>query len=387
MSEKIEKDILEWRRYLHQNPELSYNEVNTSSFIKKELEKIGDFEIYSPTTTSLVAILKGGKRTESCKTLLFRADIDALPIHEETNLSFTSQNEGVMHACGHDAHAAMLLGACKKIQKIQSELSGEIRFVFQHAEEAFPGGAYELINQGVAEGVDYAFALHVSPDYESGNFSIQNGPFCAAADDFHIKIIGKGGHASSPDKSIDPIHIASQFNVAIQGIVSRIASPYEVPVISVTKIHAGNALNVIPGEISLGGTVRSHNNESRKLAHKSLERILKGVTESYGATYDIKWDIGYPAVQNDSTAVEITKGAVEKIFNTEQIIYNPNPTFGTEDFSSFSEAVPSSMQFIGVGQNNKADNYPLHHPKFNLNESALKYGSEYFYQVAKDVLS
>lgn len=383
----IQEDIIRWRRHLHENPELSYQEVQTSEFIYNTLKTFPGLEVSRPTKTSVVAILKGTKSAnEQAKTILFRADIDALPIQEETDVEFRSKNKGVMHACGHDAHAAMLLGAAKVLASQQAEILGEIRFIFQHAEEVTPGGAQEIVKKGIADAVDYAFALHVSPDEQTGTICLRDGVFCAAADDFFIKVKGQGGHASTPEVTIDPVPIACEITLSMQQIVSRKLSVLKAPVISVTKINGGSATNVIPQEMNLAGTIRSLDSDARVKARQYVEEIVKGITETHRATYEIDWDLGYPSIHNDTKAVTISEEAIKSVCGEENIIYVDAPFFGTEDFSAFSQVVPSSMQFIGVHHEKLGTPYPLHHPKFKIDEDALSYGVAYFEQIAKQTV-
>lgn len=384
----ILNEVITWRRHIHENPELSYHEFNTSNFIFEQLKSFSDLEITRPTETSVVAILKGTKKSvEKSHTIAFRADIDALPIEEEAAVEYKSKNPGIMHACGHDAHAAMLLGAAKVLSEKKDELSGEIRFIFQHAEESFPGGACELVEKGVVDGVDYAFALHVTPYEKTGTMCVRDGVFCAAADDFEIKIIGQGGHASTPELTIDPLIIGAEITTNIQQIVSRKISALRTPVVSVTQFHAGSALNVIPEYAEIGGTIRSLDPVSRVKAREYLEQIVKGITTAHGAQYEISWCLGYPAVVNNSAAVAISRLAVEEVCGKENLIEVDEPMFGTEDFSAFSEAVPASMQFIGVHSDELGKAYPLHHPQFKIDEKALIYGVEYFVNVARKLCS
>lgn len=380
----LKNALISWRRHIHRNPELSYKEYETADYIESILDSFDGIDVSRPTETSVLGTLKGAKT--GGPVILLRADIDALPITEETGLGFESSNRGVMHACGHDAHASMLLGAAKELSAMKEEMNGEVRFIFQHAEEDFPGGAYELVDLGVAEGVDYAFALHVSPDYETGYFSVREGAFCAAADDFRIKISGRGGHAAIPDSTIDPIIVGSEFTMSLQTIVSRKISPHKVPVVSVTNFHSGDAMNVIPDTVEIGGTIRSIDEASRVRAREELEHILKGITAAHRAEYTIDWDIGYPSVFNRTEAVDVTRLAAKKVYGAEKMIEVEQPIFGTEDFSSFSQAVPASMQFIGVHDPDKEEAYPLHHPEFNVDEEALEKGALYFMEIAKSLV-
>ena len=382
--ETVEKEVISWRRHFHENPELSYEEYNTSEYIYNLLKTFPNLEVTRPTKTSVLAILEGAKKSDhKPHTIAFRADIDALPIEEEADVEFKSKNPGVMHACGHDAHAAMLLGAAKVLSQKKEEIAGEIRFIFQHAEEVLPGGAQALVNKGAMEGVDYAFALHVTPYERTGAICIREGVFCAAADDFEIKIMGRGGHASTPELTIDPLIIGAEIATNVQQIVSRKISALRAPVVSITTFHAGSALNVIPEYAEIGGTIRSLDSDSRVKAREYLEKIIKGITEAHGAKYEINWYLGYPAVVNKKEAVDVSRAVVEEIRGKENLINVNEPMFGTEDFSAYSEAVPASMQFIGVHSDHLGEAYPLHHPKFKIDESALKYGVEYFVGIAE----
>ncbi|WP_019243537.1 MULTISPECIES: M20 metallopeptidase family protein [Bacillus] len=385
---RILEDVISWRRHIHENPEISYQEHQTSDYIYNILSDFPDLIVTRPTETSVLAVLKGSKSLlEESYTIAFRADIDALPIEEEANVPYKSKNPGVMHACGHDVHAAMLLGAAKILSEKREELTGEIRFIFQHAEESYPGGASELVKKGVMDGVDYVFALHVTPYEKTGTMCIKEGVLCAAADDFEVKIIGQGGHASTPELTIDPLIIAAEITTNLQYIVSRKISALKAPVISVTQFHSGSALNVIPEYAEIGGTIRSLDSESRVKAREYLEQVIKGICDAHGAKYEVKWYLGYPAVVNEENAVSISRNAVEKVLGKENVIHVEDPMFGTEDFSSYSEIVPASMQFIGVHNDallGKA--YPLHHPQFKIDENALQYGVDYFVEVAEILL-
>ncbi len=383
IQETVVDEVISWRRHLHENPELSYQEHQTSEFIYRKLNTFRGLEVTRPTETSVLAVLKGAKKSpRKSNTISFRADIDALPIEEEADIEYKSKNPGVMHACGHDAHAAMLLGAAKVLSGKKDEINGEIRFIFQHAEEVLPGGAQELVKKGVMEGVDYAFALHVTPYERTGTICLREGVFCAAADDFEIKIIGQGGHASTPELTVDPLIIGAEITTNIQHIVSRKISALRTPVISVTQFHSGSALNVIPEYAEIGGTIRSLDSDSRVKAREHLEQIVKGISEAHGAKCEVAWYLGYPAVVNDKAAVDISRTVMEGIFEENNIIQVDDPMFGTEDFSAFSEIVPSSMQFLGVHDNEFGNAYPLHHPKFKVDEKALGYGVRYFVGLA-----
>ncbi|WP_330220444.1 M20 metallopeptidase family protein [Neobacillus mesonae] len=379
----VKDEVIIWRRHLHENPELSFQEVQTSDFVYNLLKTFSGLEVTRPTATSVLAVLKGGgKSSEKQFTIAFRADMDALPIQEETDIEFRSKNPGVMHACGHDAHTAMLLGAARALSEMRDELSGEIRFIFQHAEEMPPGGAKELVEKGVVGGVDYAFALHVTPYQHSGSICMREGVLCASNDDFEIKVIGFGGHASTPELTVDPLAVGVEIASNIQHIVSRKLPALHSPVISITQFHGGSALNIIPDTVELGGTIRAIDPDIRLKAKNFVNQIVKGITEAHGARYEIVWHEGYASVVNDKEAVRITREAAEEIFGQENVIGVEEPLFGGEDFSAIAQKVPSSMQFLGVHHENLGEAYPLHHPKFNIDEAALQYGVDYFVGIA-----
>ncbi|GEK35484.1 M20 metallopeptidase family protein [Kurthia sibirica] len=381
---EISQQIIQWRRYIHQNPELSRNEFKTSQFIEEQLRMMPYLELKKLTPTSICGILKGSRQGRG-KTILLRADIDALPIQEELDLPFASQNPNVMHACGHDAHAAMLLGAAKILTDLGTDFSGEVRFVFQHAEEVTPGGAEELVAAGITDGVDNAFALHVYPYYKAGEFALRAGKMNAAGDDFEIEVVGSGGHASTPELTVDPIIVGTQIIQTLQTIVSRKVPAIHAPVVTVTQFHCGDALNIIANKADIGGTIRSHNNEVRVKAREELENIVYQTAAMHGATATIKWDIGCAAVQNDHQATAISIRAAQSIVGEKNTCTIAEPMFGAEDFAAYSEEVPSSMQFIGVHNESFGEVYPLHHPKFQIDESALVLGSRYFVEIVKEL--
>ena len=384
----LKDEVITWRRHLHENPELSHQEYKTSEYIYNLLKTFPGLIVTRPTQTSVFAVLNGIKKVEQKKKkyiLAFRADIDALPIIEEADVEYKSKTNGVMHACGHDAHTAMLLGAAKALSEKREELSGEIRFIFQHAEEVSPGGAIELVEKGVMEDVDYVFALHVDPTVNAGKFTMKEGMLNAAGDDFEIKVIGSGGHASTPELGVDPLIIGAEIATNLQQIVSRKLPILRAPVLTVTKFNCGNSLNVIANHAELGGTIRSHDPVVRVKAREYLEQVVKGIAVAHGAKTEVTWDIGCAAVQNDKAATVITRKVAEKIVGAENVIEQEEPFFGAEDFSAYSEVVPASMQFIGVHNESYGEAYPLHHPIFKIDEDALQHGVTYFVDISKNL--
>lgn len=375
----VHNQIVTWRRVLHEHPELSFNEIKTSQLVFDTLNTFDHVIVSRPTKTSVMAILKGHVPGN---TIAFRADMDALPIQEETNIEFRSKNLGVMHACGHDAHTAMLLGAVQQLTERGNNFAGEIRFLFQHAEELYPGGAVEMVESGVLDGVDRAFALHVSPDYSTGQFVYRKDVFCSTADDFFIKIYGRGGHAGTPSETIDPLIIGAEIVSTLQTIVSRKIPNSKAPIITVAKFHCGTATNVIADTAELAGTIRSHDEDTRIEARALLEKIVHGIAEIHGARGTVEWEIGCPPVINDEETTDISVEAAKKIFGQNNLVNLKEPFFGTEDFAIMSAVVPASYQFMGVHHPKLGEPYPLHHPKFILDEDALVLGTNYFVEVA-----
>lgn len=370
--ESVKDTIIEWRRYLHQNPELSFQEEHTSQFVFERLQSFGNLEISRPTKTSVMARLIGKKPG---KILALRADMDALPIHEENDFEFVSKNNGVMHACGHDGHTAMLLGAAKVLSQLTDQLHGEVRFLFQHAEEVPPGGAIEMVRAGVLDGVDQVIGLHLASPFEVGKIGVGYGTLSANCDSFTISINGKGGHSSQPNTAIDPVVISAQVVTNLQTIVSRNIATREKAVISITQIHGGSAQNIIPQSVTLNGTVRSFDQNIRTEIPKLMERIIKGITEAHGASYDFHYDIGYSSVVNENTLTQQVEEMIKEVLGEEFVLPLPScAMMGSEDFSTFSQVVPGCFLLVAAGNEEKGIVYPHHHPRFSIDEDALEHG-------------
>lgn len=376
--EAVEKEVVEWRRHLHENPELSFQEVETSNYVFEKLESFGNIELSRPTPTSVLGRIVGAKPG---KVVALRADMDALPIQEETGLPFASKNDGVMHACGHDGHTAMLLGAAKVLSQLKDEIEGEIRFFFQHAEELFPGGASEMVKAGVTEGIDGVIGVHLGSQIPAGIFTVCYGPVTAATDAFDIDIQGKGGHGSAPNATIDPIAIGVQIINGINQIISRKVDAAQRAVISVTKFNGGTANNIIPDRVSLGGTVRTFDPEVRKQIPVWIEKIAKGITEAHDASYELNYMLGYAPVINEENITKLVEETIVDTFGESNRII-ANGIMGGEDFSAFSAEAPGCFVFLGAGSENPAENYPHHHPKFDVKEEALIKGVHYFVRSA-----
>jgi amidohydrolase len=287
-----------------------------------------------------------------------------------------------MHACGHDAHTAMLLAVAHVLGRRRDELSGEVRFIFQHAEEKPPGGARQLVDAGVMDGVDLVVGAHLFADHTLGKVSVPEGPRAAAADTFSIEIRGAGGHAALPHETVDPVVVAAQVVTNLQQIVSRTVDPIESAVVSVTQIHAGTAYNVIPEGVELGGTARTFDPELRGRVREAMERVVRGVTEAHGATYRLDYEEGYAPLINDRDAAALVESAARAELGDDAIEHTP-PIMGGEDFSAYLEAAPGA--FFGVGAGHKGA-MPHHHPRFTIDEAALRSGIAVFVRTALDYL-
>jgi amidohydrolase len=311
--------------------------------------------------------------------------MDALPIHEENSHDFVSTVPGVMHACGHDGHTAVLLGVAKLLVERREELTGELRFIFQHAEEVLPGGAQAMVDAGVMDGVDLVVGQHVWSLMDQGLVGFRAGPAMAAPDTFFITIRGKGGHAAQPNKSIDPIPVAAQIVMAFQTVVSRTVDPLEPAVLSVTQFHAGTTHNVIPEEAKLVGTVRTFDKALRAEIPQVMERIVKGITEAHGAEYEFAYQNGYRPVVNDAGVTERVEAIARELFGEKRVVTLP-PNMGGEDFSAFMEKAPGTFFFTGARNETRKIVEPHHHPKFDIDETSLDMSLRLFVAVALDVL-
>ncbi|MGG1368151.1 M20 family metallopeptidase [Priestia megaterium] len=385
--DQTREDMVEWRRYIHQNPELSFHEEKTSQFVYETLQSFGNLKVTRPTKTSVMARLVS---EYPGKTVAFRADMDALPIQEENTFEFISKNPGVMHACGHDGHTAILLSTAKILSSLKNQIKGEVRFLFQHAEEMPPGGAIQMVEAGVMDGVDKVIGLHFLPTMEVGSLAIGSGPMQSAVDNFDIKIIGKGGHGASPHETIDSLTIAAQVVTNLQHIVSRNTDPFDTLALSVTKINGGaidssTAYNVIPETIELGGTVRSFNTKLLGSIPNLMERVIKGITDAHGGTYEFTYRKGYRPVINDKQVTDDVKESLIEAFG-EEAIRKAKPIMPGEDFSEFLQKAPGTFFYIGAGNSSKGIVYPLHHPRFTIDEDALAIGVKAFINIAFKLL-
>lgn len=380
---RIQPELVELRRYFHQHPEPSWEEVNTAWRIVEELEKLG-VSVERKAKTGVVGTLKGSKPGRTV-ALRADADIDALSIKEETGLPFASQNEGYMHACGHDAHITCLLGAAKILSQLKDEIGGTVKFIFQPAEE-LAQGAKKLVEEGVMDGVEGIFGLHVWSDLAAGKISIDPGPRMASCDRFVITIEGKGGHGSAPHQGVDAVVVASAVVMNLQTIVSREINPLEPAVVSVGKIVGGDRFNIIASQAVLDGTCRCFNPEIRK----NLPDIIRRIAEKTAATFRDEAKVEYhfmcPPTINDEGLVLLAKNTVKKLYGEDALATMPLLT-GSEDFSYYAEKAPAVFAFLGVCNPEKGACFPQHHSHYTIDEDVLQVGAALYAQFALDFLA
>ncbi len=381
--ETVRDQVISWRRYLHQHPERSFHEERTAQFIADTLAGFGGLEITRPTATSVLARLRGARPGS---VLAMRADIDALPIAERNKHDFISQNDGVMHACGHDGHTAMLLGAAKVLASRRDSLAGEVRFVFQHAEELYPGGAEEIVETGAMDDVDLIIGAHLWTPLDVGKVGVKSGALMAAPDTIRFTITGSGGHAAAPHQTVDPIAVAAQVITNLQHVVSRNVDPLQPSVVSITRIAGGTTHNVIPGSVELEGTVRTFDESLRAEMPRLIERIIAGITSAHGASYSFAYERGYRPVVNDERASELLRRAVVDALG-DGYLTEAIPTMGGEDFSAYQQRVPGAFFFIGARCEERGIMQPHHHECFDIDERSLDYGTRIFVAAATDFLS
>lgn len=375
-----EQTVLDYRRNLHEFPELSFKEFKTSQFIFDEMSALDNVEVTRPTRTSVLVKITGSK--PGLKIGL-RADIDALPIQEDRpDIPFASKVENVMHACGHDGHTALLMTATKILSEHTDQLEGEIYSIFQHAEESQPGGAKEMVATGLFNDFDFIYGHHLVSSLETGLIDVKTGACSGNSDQYDLVINGKGGHAATPHETIDPVIIGAQIVEKFQTIISRKLDPLASGVISNTVFQAGdqNAKNIIPDSILLGGSVRTFDADVRTLIETEMERVIKGTCDSYGATYEFNYRRGYASVINNKETTKVVEKISKDLF-PEQIVSLP-PFMGGEDFSAFSAIVPSTYLFVGSKNEELGFDFPHHHPKFGLDEKSFLIGVTLFIGVA-----
>jgi len=371
LSISISSRLVEIRRHIHAHPELSGEEYQTAAFIAGVLSANGLHVEEGIGRTGVIGELKGTKYSDS--VLAIRTDMDALPIQERTNLEYASRIPGVMHACGHDIHTTVGLGTAMILSQIASEVGGKVRFIFQPAEEIAQGANW-MVKDGVMNNVAAILGLHVFPSIPAGSIGIRYGALTAAADDLEIIIIGESGHGARPHEAIDAIWIASQVITSLQQAISRTQNPLRPVVLSIGKINGGRAPNVIADRVQLLGTVRSLHPETRNNLPDWIEKIVSNVCNSYNAKYQVNYRQGVPSVQNDNALTQLLQSAAEEAWTNERVQILPEPSLGAEDFSIYLEHAPGAMFRLGVGYEERIINHPLHHPQFEVDESAIMTG-------------
>jgi len=361
--QSLEEELIRWRRDFHRHPELSFQEHRTSATIRQFLESLS-LPIRACAGTGLIGVLQG---MPGGKTVALRADMDALPLREEGAKEYLSENAGVCHACGHDGHMAILMGAARLLSRRKSEFRGTVVFLFQPAEEKLPGGAQQMIAEGALDGVDAVFGLHLWQGLPTGAVACMKGAMMANADEITITVIGKGGHGSVPQVAVDPILVASHLVVSLQSIVSRNVDPLKAAVVTIGKMEGGSAHNIIPSQASLYGTVRTFDREIQSLIEKRLGEIVEATCHAFQATGVLKYDRGYPAVVNNESMTDLTLEVAKKTLGG-TCIKNIDPIMGGEDFAYYLQEVPGAFLFFGMGD---GMGFPHHHPAFDIDEKAL----------------
>ncbi len=364
--------FIQIRRHLHAHPELSYQEFETSQFVQKQLQELGiPFETLA--TTGVLAIIKG--RNPDSRVIALRADMDALQITEENEVSYASKNEGIMHACGHDVHTTILLGAAQILSELKDEWEGTIKLLFQPGEEKNPGGASYMIRDGALENPKPSgiIALHVHPGLDFGKLSFRKGRVMASADEIYMTIKGKGGHAAAPHLTTDTILITSHLIVSLQQIISRNNNPLSPSVLSICSIQGGHTTNVIPTEVKLKGTFRAMDEAWRFKAHELIRKQAKGLVESMGAELDLIIDVGYPTVDNDPSFTEENWQLANKYLGKENV-QETELRMGAEDFGYYTQKIPGCFFRLGVRNEEKGIVHNVHTPQFNIDERAIEIG-------------
>ncbi len=365
---KISPRLLEIRRHIHSHPELSGQEYQTAAFVAGVLSSTGLHVEEGVGKTGVIGELEGNGNSK--RTLAIRTDMDALPIKERTGLDFASRNEGIMHACGHDVHTTVGLGTAMILAEMTQHLSGNVRFLFQPAEEIAQGANW-MVQDGAMNDVSAILGVHVFPSIAGGSIGLRYGALTAAADELEIIILGESGHGARPHEAIDAIWIASQVITTLQQAISRTQNPLRPVVLSIGQINGGIAPNVIADQVTLMGTVRSLHPETRQQLPKWIEEIVGNVCQAYGAKYQVDYRQGVPSVQNDYGITQILQSAGEEAWGSDRIQVLPEPSLGAEDFSVYLQHAPGSMFRLGVGFKDREINHPLHHPQFEVDESAI----------------
>ncbi len=373
--------FIDFREHFHSNPELSFEEYETSKFVQDQLKEAGiEFEIKAET--GVIGHIKGDKSNGKC--LAIRSDLDALPILEKTEKPYSSQNEGVMHACGHDVHTSCLLSAALVLQKNKNLLDKDIKLIFQPGEEKHPGGASLLIKENVLDGVDAIIALHVYPSLPAGDFGFREGQYMASADEIYITFHGKGGHAAMPHLCVDPIVIAGEFLVGVQQVISRKKNPIQTSVLTFGKISAGIAPNVIPDKAELGGTLRCMDEEWRYQAHDCIKKYATDLAKSWGAEAEVNILVGYPSLTNDVSLTRKVQSIMKESVG-EDHVKKLDLRMTAEDFSFYTKEIPGCFYRLGTNKKGTEFTAPVHNPYFDINPEAIRWGIKSFCDIALNI--
>lgn len=375
LAKQVYNKVVDYRCHIHANPELSYKEYNTMQFVADHLNELGIDNRVGIGDTGVVGIIRGDHHNSEDKAIGLRADLDALPIHEENDVSYRSKFEGIMHACGHDVHTAILLGTAEVLHELRNELPHPVKLIFQPGEEKNPGGASYMIRDGVLKNPDVfkMYALHVFPDMPTGKVGFKEGIYMASCDEIYITIHGKGGHGATPHNCIDPIMIGANLLTTLQQVVSRSCDPKIPCVLSFGHFEALGATNVIPSQALLKGTFRTMNEPWRAEAHKLIRRTVEGVVSAAGATVDLVIDRGYPYLENDPETTAQLREAAKSFLGDDNVEDLPI-RLTAEDFSYYSQEIPVCFFRLGVRNEEKGIIYGVHHPKFNIDEPSLEIG-------------
>jgi amidohydrolase len=373
LSSQYSTEVISFRRHLHANPELSYQEFNTAKFIASKLTSFGITPQEGIAGTGVVALIEG--KNPSKKVIALRADIDALPITELNTVDYKSKNVGVMHACGHDVHTSSLLGTAKILQAVKDQFEGSVKLIFQPGEEKNPGGASIMIKEGVLENPKPSSILgqHVFPLLPVGKIGFREGKYMASSDEIYLKVIGKGGHGATPELTIDPVVIASHIIIALQQIISRNASPKHPTVLTFGKISANGATNIIPDEVNIAGTFRALDETWRKEGLKKIQKMAESIAEGMGGKCEVDIHHGYPYLENNPALTQRIKKTAEEYVGKENVV-DIDLTLGSEDFSYYSQIIPASFYRLGTRNEAKGITSYVHTPTFDIDEEALKIG-------------
>lgn len=380
-------DLVATRRDLHEHPELAFEEVRTSGIVARRLSALGMEVQTGIARTGVVGLLRGGAAGPEAKTIAIRADMDALPVGELNDVEYRSQIEGKMHACGHDGHTAILLTVADILSKRRAELAGNVKFIFQPAEESI-GGARPMVEQGAVQGVDAIIGLHLISDIPFGRVGVRAGDVFASADDYVLTVTGRGGHAASPHEAIDPIVITAHIITALQTLISRETSPFRPSIITIGEIKAGTAFNIIPETATMRGTVRSFSSTHRAYLMRRIAEVAHGIASALGGSCEIAWQIGgCPPCHNDPAITAVVRQAAVAAVGEQMVDEDEGVmSTGSDDMSEFLQAVPGCYFLVGSRNVAKGTHYQHHHPRFNLDEDALPIGVEILARAAINYL-